>query len=230
MPRLNLAALDAATGNPVAWDPSADGAVLTLAASPDGTTIYPGGVFRHLGTFSRERIGAIDATTGAIRTWHPTVPSTVRTITTLGDLVYIGGTFTSVVGDGGQGPQTRTRLAAISATTGRVDPTWLPSASAQPLNMVVTPDNRIIVVGNFTSMNGAPAGRIAALNPTTGASLPWQGTLSQGAGGLAQGPTQIFVGVGVGAGGNQVVAFNITTGAQQWIVERERRCDLGRLQ
>ena len=110
VPRLNLAALDAATGTPVAWDPSADGAVLTLAASPDGTTIYPGGVFRHLGTCSRERIGAIDATTGAVRTWHPSVPSTVRTITTLGDLVYIGGTFTSVIGDGGQGPQTRTRL------------------------------------------------------------------------------------------------------------------------
>ena len=52
VPRLNLAALDAETGVPVAWDPSADGVVFTLAASPDGSTIYAGGAFKHLGALT----------------------------------------------------------------------------------------------------------------------------------------------------------------------------------
>ena len=43
VPRQYLAALDATTGQPVAWDPGADGVVTALAASPDGTTIYAGG-------------------------------------------------------------------------------------------------------------------------------------------------------------------------------------------
>ena len=113
----------------MAWDPGADGVVHSLAASPDGTTIYAGGQFKHVATLTRTRIAAIDATTGAVLSWSPTVSSLVRTIVTLWQHAS-----TSVVSS----PQSRVRvgsntarlrLAAFDATNGSLT-TWNPSVDA----------------------------------------------------------------------------------------------------
>ncbi len=217
VPRQYLAAVDATTGQPVAWDPGADDVVLALAASPDGTTIYAGGQFKHVGTLTRTRIAAIDATTGAVRPWSPTATSLIRTISTLGNRVYVGGQFTTVAGQGGANTA-RLRLAAFDATNGSLT-TWNPSVNASPRDMLVTPDGRVIVVGDFTTVGGSPSNFIASLDATTGALLPWSGHPGDATQGIAQGPGRVFVGVGTGAGGNQVVAFDITSGAQQWLAQ-----------
>ncbi len=217
VPRQYLAAIDATTGQPMAWDPGADGVVQALAASPDGTTIYAGGQFKHVATLTRTRIAAIDATTGAVRSWSPTVSSLVRTIVTLGNRVYVGGQFTTVAGQGGANTA-RLRLAAFDATNGSLT-TWDPSVDQSPRDMLVTPDGRIIVVGDFTTVGGAPSNFIAALDATTGALLPWSGHPSDASQGITQGPGRVFVGVGTGAAGNQVVAFDINTGAQLWLAQ-----------
>ena len=85
--------------------------------------------------------------------------------------------------------------------------------------MLVTPDGRIIVVGDFTTIGGAPSNFLAALDATTGALLPWSGHPSDASQGITQGPGRVFVGVGTGAAGNQVVAFDINTGAQLWLAQ-----------
>jgi hypothetical protein len=217
VPRQYLAAVDANTGQPVAWDPGGDGVVYALAASPDGTTIYAGGTFTHVGTLTRTRIAAMDASTGAMRPFNPSVSALVRSIVTLGNRVYVGGAFQTVSGQG-QTSQPRARLAAFDATNGTLT-TWNPNANASPRDMVVTPDGRIIVVGDFTTIGGSPSNYLASLDATSGALLPWSGHPSDASQGVTQGPGRLFVAVGTGAAGNQVAAFDLTTGAQQWVAQ-----------
>src|SRR3954453_11238622 len=46
LPRNNIAAFDATTGEPLAsWAPNLNGAVNALAVSPDGKRVYAGGAF-----------------------------------------------------------------------------------------------------------------------------------------------------------------------------------------
>ncbi|MGH2594990.1 MAG: metallophosphoesterase, partial [Actinomycetota bacterium] len=210
VPRQYLAAIDATTGAPVAWDPGADGVVNALAASPDGSTIYAGGTFRHVATLTRTRIAAIDASSGAVRAWNPSISAIVRGIVTSGNTVYVGGGFQFISG------QPRSYLGAIDATSGAVA-AWAPAANGTVQNMVRSADGRIFVVGTFTTMNGSASNYLAPLDPSSGALLPWAGHPGEASEGLAVSPTQLFVGVGNGAAGNQVVAFDLTTGAQQWI-------------
>src|ERR1051325_4559209 len=54
-----LAALDANTGQPLAWRPLADGTVFALAAAPDGSAIYAGGSFTSIDGVPRARFAAI---------------------------------------------------------------------------------------------------------------------------------------------------------------------------
>ena len=49
MTRNRLAAFDALTGNPLPWNPNANGNVEAITASPDGSIIYAGGVFKKMG-------------------------------------------------------------------------------------------------------------------------------------------------------------------------------------
>lgn len=43
VPRSNIAALDAVTGEPTDWKPDVNGAVHALALSQDGSTLFVGG-------------------------------------------------------------------------------------------------------------------------------------------------------------------------------------------
>lgn len=69
--RNRLAAIDAATGEPTSWNPSADGTVRTLVASPDGTSIFVGGEFSSVGGRRRNKIAAVDAPSGAATSSTP---------------------------------------------------------------------------------------------------------------------------------------------------------------
>ncbi len=218
VPRQYLAAIDATTGQPMAWDPGADDVVQALAASPDGTTIYAGGQFKHVATLTRTRIAAIDAATGAVRSWSPTVSSLIRTIVTLGNRVYVGGQFTTVSGQGGANTA-RLRLAAFDATTGSLT-TWNPQRRCSRHGTCWSPRTAgSSWSGDFTTVGGSPSNFLAALDATTGALLPWSGHPSDASQGITQGPGRVFVGVGTGAAGNQVVAFDINTGAQLWLAQ-----------
>ena len=138
----------------------------------------------------------------------------VRTIMTSGNNVYVGGGFNFL------SSQARARLGVINATTGAIG-TWAPTAAggdgnATPQDMIMTPDGRIIVVGTFTTMNGVASPYIAALNATTGATLPWAGHPSHPSQGISQAPGRVFIATGNGGGGNQVISYDIANGNQQW--------------
>lgn len=86
----------------------------------------------------------------------------------VGDMIVLGGTFTSMRSPSGQ-VVTRNRLAAISATTGELLP-WNPNPNGENIRTVASsPDgSRVYVGGTFTSIGGASRTNAAALSATTG--------------------------------------------------------------
>ncbi|MBO0901678.1 fibronectin type III domain-containing protein [Cellulomonas sp. zg-ZUI22] len=171
-PRANLMAYDLTTGVMTAWNPGANGQVLALALSPDGTRLYVGGAFTSVAGQARYRVAAFDTATGALVTsFRPQVNGKVQGIAATQGTVYLTGEFTGVDN------VPRTRVAAVSASTGQLLP-FAPTLAGGwgGRAVVVSPDGaRVVLAGSFESVNGStnPGRGMAALDPVTGASLPW---------------------------------------------------------
>ena len=125
--------------------------------------------------------------------------------------VYVGGQFQNLTG------QARAGLGAINASTGAILAGWTPSANGIPMQMLMTPDGRVMVVGAFTTINGSPSQYLAALDATNGALLPWASQPPAPSEGFTMGSGRLFVGVDANASNNQVFAYNLNTGQQQWV-------------
>ena len=59
--RNHLAAFNATTGNLLAWNPNADDSVRSLASAVNGTVIFAGGDFRHVGGGTHSRVVKLNA-------------------------------------------------------------------------------------------------------------------------------------------------------------------------
>jgi hypothetical protein len=101
-----------------------DKPVLSLAASPDGTTLYAGGQFQHIGGGSSWRVAALDTTTGQLKSgWSSPQPNAAVNSVVLsndGQHLYIGGSFSSL----GAGATPATDLAELDAATGNQIPAF----------------------------------------------------------------------------------------------------------
>src|SRR5919202_4424523 len=88
--------------------------------------------------------------------------------------IYVGGDFTSVRPPGaaaGTGEVARDHLAAFDATTGDLLP-FNPDVDATVWALVASPDGGTVYAGgDFSSVGGVPAGRLAAFDTATGAQL-----------------------------------------------------------
>jgi hypothetical protein len=188
--RRNLAAFDARTGALLPFDPVVTGtpfssstqmtdcddlgggqyncdAVWEIKASPDGSRIYVGGDFTAVDGVDRHRLAAFDTATGALVTsFKPAMSSRVRALAVTSDTVYAGGHFTMVDG------VARSRLAAFT-TAGALRP-WFPTADRGVYAMVLAPDkSRVVIGGDFDTLNGESIHGLAAVNAVSGASMPW---------------------------------------------------------
>ncbi len=81
--------------------------------------------------------------------------------------------------------------------------------------MVMAPDNRLFVAGGFTTIGGNANTYLTPLDPTSGAVLPWANRPPVPTFGAALGPAQLFVAT-AGVGNNAVIAYDLSTGTQQW--------------
>ncbi|WP_273844793.1 WD40 repeat domain-containing protein [Rubrobacter calidifluminis] len=218
--RSRLAAIDATTGTvDPDWNPGANGAVYTLAASPDGTKIYAGGNFTSVGGVPHERLVALDPTTGAADAgWDPSADGVVRSIVVSGNRIYVGGDFLNVNG------QSRSRLALLDAATGALDPLWAPSAGAIVRTMALAPDGgRLYVGGDFTGFSGQTRKYLVAVDPVTGALDPlWKPASKRPVLDLAVSGTGVFAAQG-GPGGGAVSAYG-TSGQVLWSVAADGDC------
>lgn len=211
--RNRLAAFDATTGVAIStWDPNASGAVYSFAASPTGNVLYVGGAFTKVHKIARNKAVALDPITGAVLPWNPSPDLGVWGIATLGNKVFLGGDFSIV------GGQPRTRLAAVDATSGVVDPSWTPSSDGVVRAIFPTPDGTKIMVGGEGHVTGSTGGasqnRIAALDPLTGASLPWASHPGYDIRAFVASSTTLYA-AGEGGGGH-APAYDINTGALKW--------------
>ena len=167
-PRGNLLAYDVTTGNLItSFAPVLNAAVEAVAVSPDGNTLYVGGLFSTADGQPRSRLAAYSTATGKlIAEFRPNAGYDVKSIVATNSTVYVGGYFTT------GGGVTRNNLAAFRASDGALT-AWAPSADMKVNSIVMTPDGkRIIAGGSFTTINGSPALGLAAIDPSTGALLP----------------------------------------------------------
>lgn len=214
-PDYRVLALSLATGAELGWSspplteprfPGLPGGPLpgfvgTMAL--DGTRLYVGGRFQHVGDIRRPGVAAFNVSSGALEAWEPAVGGLVTALAADGTRVAVGGQFKSA------GGVRRRGLAAIDLRTGRlatVQPPELPgvtalatrgdlvvaaggdtvigfaaSSGAELGRLTVTGgafaaaihDRTLYVGGHFASVNGVERQHLAAIDLTTGQLLPW---------------------------------------------------------
>ncbi len=152
-----LAAFDLASGQRTSWQPPVNGTVNALAYT--GGTLYAGGQF-FLGAGDQTDAAAFSVTTGEPTIWNPGLhddafgSAAVNALAVVGSTVYLGGQFHTVDG------QPRSRLAAVTATTGALVP-WNPQPNAA-VNALAPGPGTIYAGGDFTGA-GPPIANIAAI-------------------------------------------------------------------
>jgi Concanavalin A-like lectin/glucanases superfamily len=176
--RTFLAAFNSSTGALISsFDPvityggtNAHPGVFALALSPDGSTLYVGGVFDHVNGVARSNLAAVDTATGTqTRTsWHPTTGSKVDAlaVSPSGGQIYLGGVFTHM------NNQVRTFAAAVDAS-GTLLP-WAPALDSSVYALAVAPGgSQVLLGGFFQHVNGVAQNSAAAVDPVNGTSWPW---------------------------------------------------------
>lgn len=151
--------------------PVLNGQVRSIVATADGKRLYIAGAFTKVGTVAAHGIAEIDAATGAIVTaFRPAPNHAVDALALRGNTIWLGGPFTAVSG------KTRLGLASVNATTGGLNG-FSPRVTGGSVGAIaVAPDgSKIVIGGSFTQVDGRsdPGYGLAALQPSTGAMLPW---------------------------------------------------------
>jgi hypothetical protein len=167
-PRLYIAALDATTGEALAWDAHADGIATPLAIH--GNTVYVGGLYGHIGGQPRNNIAALDATSGAATAWNPDADDGVWSVAVRGKHIYVGGSFSHI------GGEHRSLIAEVDAEIGMATE-WNPGAEGPSPNLAVIAlllhGDKLYVGGSFTSIGGRTRLGLAAFDAKNGIVTPW---------------------------------------------------------
>ncbi|WP_307377114.1 PKD domain-containing protein [Microbacterium sp. W4I20] len=172
-PRANLLAYNLTTGALISsWNPGANGTVLDIKKSADGSRIYVAGMFSQTAGNWRYRVAAFSTATGALITnWAPEANGRIDSIALTDSTVYLAGEFTTINGT------QRTKVAAVSSSTGAVTGfTADVQGGYGAKGIVVSPDSsKVVIAGSFTSVNGStnPGRGITALDASTGTLMPW---------------------------------------------------------
>ena len=246
VPRRNLAAFDASTGDllPFSHDvrsrdlpvPS-DGydktcragsvagtytcdTVYEIRTSADQATVYVGGDFETVDGKQRPKLAAFATATGAVtpfRVWGTN--GRVRSLAVTTDRIYYGGGFSSSDG------QPRTRLASAWLATGAVTP-WAPSTDGTVFALAMSPDGTAVLAGgDFDTVNGVGIRGLAPLDATTGALARWDSRVFPGRLGssrsyvtdLAVDADTVYAAANGEGAFDGRVAFDPTTGQPRWI-------------
>ncbi len=166
--------LDTAWGTPQSRSLECLGRCLLVRA---GSRLYLEGSRTHVVPPNAENqvsvIEAFDAEKGE-RLWvSPELSQTVYALAASSSRVYVGGNFAVV------GTVTQRRLAALDASTGRRLDWRAPSFHFEPqasasVSALALSGSRLYVGGTFYTVGNSSRDSVAALDPVTGALLPWK--------------------------------------------------------
>jgi hypothetical protein len=99
----------------------------------------------------------------------------------IGDTVYVGGSFTSVRTAASTARIARSYLFAYDRPTGALRSTFVPALNGAVQAMAVSPDGKLIVGGEFITVNGVSRKNLVELDPATGATVTsWVGRADGG--------------------------------------------------
>ena len=150
------------------FDAGANGTVWAIALQPDGK-ILAGGNFTLLGgggigTVPHTSIGRLNADGSSDTGFHSATNGIVKAIAVQRDgKILIGGAFTAISG-GGAESIARYNLGRLNAD-GSVDTSFETNAGATVTAIVVQPDGKILVGGEFTALGqGVPRKYIGRIN------------------------------------------------------------------
>ena len=167
--RNNIAELNGTTGVATAWNPDADGAVLSLALSGKSpNTLFVGGDFLLINNRNRSRLAEIDLQTANAGTWARSAEDKVHALAMSDDgaVVFAGGEFVSA------GGQLRNNLAAVDTGTGAATG-FNPDVNGIVRTMTITSSGGTLYIGgDFTLVSAQARNYLAAISVlTTGGNL-----------------------------------------------------------
>ncbi len=204
--RNHIAAFNVSTGAVTSWDPNASSTVRAIVVS--GSTVYLGGDFTTLAGKNRKRLGSV-TTSGTVTSFKAQADASVFGVAMIGSTVYAGGNFTTI------NSTARTRLAAVNGTTGALVTGWTPSADDEVTSLAAATDgSKVFAGGLFSHIGSSSQNHVAALNPSTGATLSWAYHPSYPVEGMTATSSSLFL-AGGGSGG-RVGALSASSGALQW--------------
>ena len=213
--RANLAAISASTGQPLAWAPATNGAVLALERNADGTRVFVGGHFTTIGGVSRTRLASVRTSDGTVDTaFTANAGGRVRSLLRQGDALFVGGEFSNV------GPVAQRLVARVDTRTGAVATGWNPVLSGGAVRgMAFSPDgSRLYLAGSFTGVDGAGSTRYAAaVSASTGDLSSWRAAVDQPLFDVATFGDGVYLAVGgPGIPNNRLEKHSATTGVEQF--------------
>ena len=175
----NMAAVDASTAVPTAWNPPAPNSEVD-AFYVDETGVYVVGRFTALGGTPRTGIAALDPVSGAVRAgWRPDPNTGVFAIVALGSQLYFGGPFQSA------GGQPRNRAAAVNKLSGALTG-W--TGGTGNVEYALAGEGSTIYLAGGNNFG------IAARDTSTGAALPWNPQVQGVVSAVALRSPRIYVG------------------------------------
>ena len=174
--RRNLFAYDLHTGAVLPFRSDTDGAVYSVAGSPDGSAVYAGGAFKKVNGAAQRGLARIALGTG-VRDAAFTGQlnwGDARELVVSGGWLYAGGSFSAI------GGLPRTALARVNLATGAADPAFDAKIAAPGLtrarveDFAISPNGtRLVAIGAIQQAGGQRRTQIAMFDLTTGALAPW---------------------------------------------------------
>jgi hypothetical protein len=173
IPQRYLFAFNATTGQiDAGFAPVLDGTVESLAAAPDGASLYAVGYFNNANGQVRKKVARLDAATGANVPGFtpPAFSARIEDAVVSGSRLIVGGTFKNI------GPTARSALASLNAATGALDSfvdlgfagARRTSTKTGPLGVAdldVSADGRTLVaLGNFSTVAGQARHQLAVID------------------------------------------------------------------